>query len=334
MERRRIGSLEVSVVGLGGNNFGLSLDAAATAAVVNGALDAGIDFFDTADSYGGRRSEELLGRALRCRRDEAVIATKFGMPIDERLGGGRPEYVRQALEASLQRLRTDRVELYQLHLPDPGVPVEETLGVLDELVQAGKVREVGCSNHSAEQLQAAARAHAPGRARFASVQNEYSLLQREVERSLLPECERQGVAFLPYYPLASGVLTGKYRRGVPPPEGSRFAAGSGGAASATELTPALVESLRRGELPRIPRRRERLSDRNLRLVESLTGFAGERGRTLLELAFSWLLSRPVVASVIAGATRPEQVRANAAAAGWQLGPAELAEVDAILAKLS
>jgi aryl-alcohol dehydrogenase-like predicted oxidoreductase len=331
MERRKIGSLEVSVVGLGGNNFGLSLDADATDAVVRGALDAGIDFFDTADSYGGARSEEFLGRALQGRRDEAVIATKFGMPIDERQGGGRPEYVRQALEASLQRLRTDRVELYQLHLPDPDVPIEETLGALDELVRAGKVREIGCSNHSAEQLRAAAGAHAAGQRRFASVQNEYSLLQREAERSLLPECERLGVAFLPYYPLASGVLTGKYRLGVPPPEGSRFASGPSAAASVTEMTPALVESLRRGELPRIPRRRERLSERNLNLVESLSGFAEAQGHSLLELAFSWLLSRSVVASVIAGATRLDQVRANAAAAGWRLSRDELAAVDAILA---
>jgi aryl-alcohol dehydrogenase-like predicted oxidoreductase len=331
MERRRIGSLEVSVVGLGGNNFGLSLDAAATAAVVRSALDTGIDFFDTADSYGGTRSEEFLGRALRGRRDEAVIATKFGMPIDERQGGGRPEYVRQALEESLQRLQTDRVELYQLHLPDPVVPIEETLGVLDELKQAGKIREIGCSNYSVEQLRAAAEAHAPGETRLASVQNEYSLLQREAERSLLPECERMSIAFLPYYPLASGVLTGKYRLGVPPPEGSRFASGPNAGASVAEMTPALVESLRRGELPRIPRRRERLSERNLNLVESLIRFAEAQGHTLLELAFSWLLSRPVVASVIAGATRPDQVRANAAAADWRLSSDELAEIDAILA---
>jgi aryl-alcohol dehydrogenase-like predicted oxidoreductase len=333
MEHRAIGSLDVSEVGLGCNSFGLSVDAAAAAAVVHAALDVGMNFFDTADSYGGTKSEEFLGVLLRGRRDEVVVATKFGMPLDEpRPGGGRPEYVRKALDASLRRLRTDRVDLYQLHVPDPDVPIEETLGALNELVDAGKVREIGCSNFSAEQLREAAEANVPENGtRFVSVQNEYSLVKRDAEPSVLRECERLGVAFIPYYPLAGGLLTGKYRRGVSPPPGSRLAPGRRGAFLAGSA-PALVESLRTGHLPRIPRRRDLLNDRNLDLVESLVGFAERRGHTLLELAFAWLLRRPEIPSVIAGATRPEQVAANAAAATWRLSPEELVEVDAILAR--
>jgi aryl-alcohol dehydrogenase-like predicted oxidoreductase len=332
MERRRIGSLDVSAVGLGCNSFGEPLDQAAAAAVVDAALDAGIDFFDTADSYGGMRSEEFLGRALGKRRDTAVIATKFGMPLDEqRPGGARPEYVRQALEESLRRLQTDRVDLYQLHAPDPTVPLEETLGALDELVAAGKIREIGCSNHSADQLREAMGLVSQGRARFVSVQNEYSLLKRDVEEEVVPECEKLGVALLPYFPLAAGLLTGKYRRGQPPPDGSRLAPGRHSGGSFQKLTPALVESLRLGLLPPLPRRRDRLNDRNLTLVESLIDLAEARGHTILELAVSWLLARRVVASVIAGATRPEQVRSNAAAAGWRLDADDLAAVEALLA---
>jgi aryl-alcohol dehydrogenase-like predicted oxidoreductase len=304
MEMRRIGSLAVSAVGLGCNNFGWRLDADATAAVVDAALAAGINFFDTADIYGGTRSEEYLGRALQGRRDQVVLATKFGMAVDERRRGARPEYVRQALEDSLRRLKTDRIDLYQLHQPDPEVPIADTLAALDELVRAGLVREIGCSNFSAAQLREAHAAVPEGAARFVSVQNEYSLLQREPEREVLPECERLGLAFLPYFPLASGLLTGKYRRGRPPPKGSRIEAGG-----------------RFGDL---------LAERNLAVVERLIAFAEARGRTLLELAISWLLSRPAVASVIAGATSPEQVAANAKAAGWRLTPAELAEIDAIV----
>ncbi|HEX7049820.1 MAG TPA: aldo/keto reductase [Longimicrobiales bacterium] len=302
METRRIGSLTVSVVGLGCNNFGTRLDAAGTAAVVHAALDAGINFFDTADTYGQGRSEEFLGRALGPRREGVVVATKFGMPMDERRRGARPEYVRRAVDDSLRRLGTDVIDLYQLHEPDPDVPIEETLGALDELVQAGKVREIGCSNFSAEQLREAEAAAAPGAARFVSVQNEYSLLHREPEREVLPECERAGIAFIPYFPLASGLLTGKYRRGRPVPAGTRIAAGWGAGL---------------------------LTDRNLDIVESLIAFAESRGHTLLELAISWLAAQPMVASVIAGATSPEQVRANAAAAGWAFTPAELAEIDSI-----
>jgi aryl-alcohol dehydrogenase-like predicted oxidoreductase len=305
LDHRQIGALRVSIVGLGCNNFGWRTGAAESAAVLRAAVDAGIDFFDTADLYGGTRSEELVGRALAPVRERVTIATKFGWQLDEQRKGASPAYVRRAVEASLRRLGTDRIDLYQLHRPDPAVPIADTLGALDELVRAGKVREIGCSNFSAEQLRAAAAASSPGAARFASVQNEYSLLQRAVEAEVLPECERQGLALLPYFPLASGLLSGKYRLGSPPPEGTRLTTGSGGGGTV-------------------------LGERSLRRVEALARFAESRGRTLLELAFSWLLSRPVVASVIAGATSPAQVRANATAASWTLGAEELSEVDAIL----
>jgi aryl-alcohol dehydrogenase-like predicted oxidoreductase len=304
METRRIGSLAVSVVGLGCNNFGGRLDdARATASVVDAALDAGINFLDTADVYGRTRSEEFLGRALGRRRGEIVLATKFGMVIDERRHGARPAYVRQALDESLRRLGTDYVDLYQLHRPDDTVPIADTLGALDDAVRAGKVREIGCSNFSVDQLRQAEAAVRPGGARFVSVQNEYSLFHREPEEGVLAECERQGIAFIPYFPLASGLLTGKYRRGEPPPQGTRLAEGRFSSA---------------------------LSDARLAKVEALMAFAEGRGHTLLELAFSWLLARPTVVSVIAGATKPEQARANAAAAGWQLTPEDMAEVDRIM----
>jgi aryl-alcohol dehydrogenase-like predicted oxidoreductase len=305
MDTRRIGSLEVSVVGLGCNNFGRRLDSGATSAVVDAALDAGINFFDTADVYGGTKSEEFLGRALSRRRDEVVLATKFGAQLDEQRKGAKPEYVGQAVEDSLRRLRTDRIDLYQLHRPDPEVPIEDTLGVLDELVRAGKVREIGCSNFSAEQLREAERATRDGGARFVSVQNEYSVLHREPERDVLPECERLGIAFIPYFPLVSGLLTGKYRQGQPAPEGSRLQSGRG-------------DSL--------------LTDRNLAIVEELIEFSESRGHTILELAFSWLLTRPAVVSVIAGATSSEQARRNALAAGWRLTDEELAEIDSIVSR--
>src|SRR5215212_5904668 len=303
MDTRRIGSLEVSVVGLGCNNFGRRLDAQATNAVVDAAIEAGITFFDTADVYGNTKSEEYLGRALGRRREDVVLATKFGSRIDEQRKGAKPEYVKQAVEDSLRRLGTDRIDLYQLHTPDPEVPIGETLGALDELVQAGKVREVGCSNFSADQLREAKEATREGAARFASVQNEYSLLHREPEREVLPECERLGVAFVPYFPLANGLLTGKYRRGEDAPSGSRLDSGRGD---------------------------RLLTDQNLAIVERLIEFSESRGHTILELAFSWLLTRPAVASVIAGATSPEQARGNAAAASWQLTDAELTEVNSIL----
>ena len=303
MDTRRIGSLEVSVVGLGCNNFGRRLDAQATSAVVDAALEAGITFFDTADIYGNTRSEEYLGRALGRRREDVVLATKFGSRIDEQRRGARPEYVRKAVEDSLLRLGTDRIDLYQLHTPDPSVPIEETLGALDELVKAGKVREIGCSNFSADRLREAEEAAHEGAARFVSVQNEYSLLHREPEGDVLPECERLRIAFIPYFPLANGLLTGKYRRGQDAPTGSRLNSG----------------------------RSERLlTERNLDIVERLIEFSQRQGHTILELAFSWLLARPAVASVIAGATSPEQARSNAAAAGWKLTDEELAEITSVV----
>jgi aryl-alcohol dehydrogenase-like predicted oxidoreductase len=306
LETRRIGSLEVSVAGLGCNNFGWRIDYDATAAVVHAAVDAGITFFDTADIYGGTRSEEFIGQALGTRRDEIVIATKFGMAVDDQRRGARPEYVKQAAEDSLRRLRTDRIDLYQLHQPDPDVPIADTLGALDELVRAGKVREIGCSNFSVEQLREAEAAVRPGAARFVSVQNQYNLLHRDPERDVIPECQRLGLAFLPFFPLASGLLTGKYRRGQAPPEGSRLAT--------------------------IERFKKTATDRNLDIVEKLLEFSTLRGHTLVELAMSWLASQPAVASVIAGATSPKQVKLNAAAVNWRLTSEELAEIDVILSR--
>jgi len=303
MNHRRIGALEVSVVGLGCNNFGPRLDANATETVVRAALDAGVNFFDTADIYGEGKSEEYLGRAVRGRRTDAIIATKFGHERSVFGKGARPEHIRSALEGSLYRLGTDYVDLYQVHQPDPDTPVADTLGALDDLVRAGKVREIGCSNFSVEQLREAATSVKSGAARFVSVQNEYSLFERTPEHGVLAECERQQLGFLPYFPLASGLLTGKYRRGAPVPPG-RLAGGG-----------------RYGEL---------LTEEKLATVEALISFAEGKGRTLLELAISWLLAHGVVASVIAGATKPAQVQANAAAAGWRLGDAELAAVDDIM----
>jgi aryl-alcohol dehydrogenase-like predicted oxidoreductase len=303
METRRIGSLQATVVGLGCNNFGMRLDAAATAKVVGAALDAGVTFLDTADSYGRGRSEEYLGRALAGLRQEVVIATKFGSEMGEGMRGARAGYVAQAAEASLRRLGTDYIDLYQLHRPDPSVPIAETLGALDALVRAGKVREIGCSNFSMEQLREAA-ATPPGAARFVSVQNEYSMIARETEKEVLPECARTGMAFLPYYPLASGLLTGKYRAGRSLPEGTRLTDGG--------------------------RWSGMLTDENLAVAERLARFAEARGRTLLDLAFAWLLARREVASVIAGATSADQVRANAAAARWRLTPAEYEAATALL----
>jgi len=301
MDTRRIGSLTVSAVGLGCNNFGTRLDLKGTGAVVHAALDAGITFFDTADIYGRGRSEEFLGRLLAPHREQVVVATKFGMEMGNGRKGASRAYVRRAVEDSLRRLRTDRIDLYQLHRPDPVTPLGETLAALEELVRAGKVREIGCSYFGAGELTAARDAAGPG-ARFVSVQNEYSLLHREPERGVLEECVREGMAFLPYYPLASGVLTGKYRRGAEPPPRTRLSTNPEWA-------------------------RRFLTDQRLAAAEALAAFAAGRGHTLLELAVSWLLARPAVASVIAGASSPAQVRANVAAAGWQLAPDDLSMVD-------
>ena len=306
METRKIGLLDVSVVGLGCNNFGGRIDADATKRVIYASLDAGINFFDTADIYGGTKSEEFLGHALGMRRDQVILASKFGGPINDALpGGAKPEYIRRAVEDSLRRLNTDRIDLYQLHLPDDTIPIADTLGVLNELVQAGKVREIGCSNFSAAQLREARAAVAQGGVHFVSVQNDYSLLKRDPEAEVLPECEKLGIAFLPYFPLASGLLTGKYRQGQRLPEGARIKSDNN------------FSNL--------------LTDKNLDIVEKLIVFVESRGHTILELAFSWLLTRKSVASVIAGATKPEQIAKNAAAADWHLTDDDLNKIDMILA---
>ncbi|HYA69491.1 MAG TPA: aldo/keto reductase [Acidimicrobiales bacterium] len=305
MRTRAIGTLEVSEVGVGCNNFGARLDENAVRAVVDTAIEAGITLFDTADIYGGTRSELLLGRALGSRRDQVVLATKFGMPIDEQRSGASPNYVRRALDDSLKRLGTDHIDLYQLHVPDDATPIADTLAVLGDLVRAGKVREIGCSNFTAEQLREAEEAAGTGMPHFVSVQNQYSILYREPEQAVLPECDRLGLAFLPYYPLASGLLSGKYRAGSAPPAGTRMA-----------TYPA-------------DRTNTWLTEHNLSTVAALTKYAESRGHSVLELSIGWLLSRSTVASVIAGAMTPEQVRANAAAASWDLVDADLIAVDHI-----
>ena len=297
---RRIGSLEVPVVGLGCNNFGSRLDEGRTRRVVDAALEDGVTFFDTADIYGRTQSETFLGRILEGRRDRVVIATKFGMEVDRTRRGAAPAYVRRALEDSLRRLHTDRIDLYQLHEPDPATPIADTLEALDGLVREGKVRQIGCSNFSGAQLLEASAAMKEGAARFVSVQNELNLLDRADEQDALPVAEQLGLAYIPYFPLANGLLTGKYRPGVVP-EGSRLA------------------SSRRAE--------QLLTDGTFARLEALDRFAVDRGHSILELAFGWLLAHPPVASVIAGATTPEQVRANAAAAGWVLTADEMELVE-------
>jgi aryl-alcohol dehydrogenase-like predicted oxidoreductase len=303
VETRPIGSLQVSVVGLGCNNFGRPLGEAGTREVVEAALDAGITFLDTADIYGEGKSEEFLGRLLEGRRDRVVLASKFGGTGRSGRGGGADTAsVRRSIEASIRRLRTDRIDLYQLHQAYPETPIEETLGALDELVREGKVREIGCSNFTGSQVREADAAARPGGARFVSVQNELNLLSRADEGDALPEAERLGLAYIPYYPLRSGLLTGKYRRGQPLPEGTRVAGWS------AEMRTAW------------------LSDAFFDRIEALERFAEERGHTLLDLAFAWLLGHRAVPSVIAGATTADQVRANVAAGGWRLGHRDLADV--------
>ncbi len=305
-DTRMVGSLEVSVAGLGCNNFGMRIDEDATRAVVDASLDAGVTHFDTADMYGGGKSEEFLGRALGTRRDEAVITTKVGGKVPDGVKRGSPAWIAEACDASLARLGTDRIDLYLLHYPDPETPIGDTLGAFAQLVSAGKVREIGASNFTGEMLDEAAKAATDlGITGFVNVQNDYSLLNREVEVDVIPACERLGISLMPYFPLASGVLTGKYKRGEPHPEGSRLAAWGTMA----------------GDFA---------SDERMVVVEALDEYAQDHGHTLHELALSWLAGNPVVASVIAGATSPEQVRANAAATvAWAMTPAERAEIDAL-----
>jgi aryl-alcohol dehydrogenase-like predicted oxidoreductase len=308
MRMRRLGAsgLKVSEVGLGCNNFGMRIDQKETQGVVDAALDAGITFFDTADIYGGTKSEAFLGKALGKRRGDIVLATKFGMRVgdDPRRMGGSRRWIMRAVEDSLTRLGTDWIDLYQLHAPDADTPIDETLRALDDLVTQGKVRYIGNSNFSGWQI-ADADWTAAGATRFVSAQNQYSLLERKVEFEVLSACDHFGLGFLPFFPLASGVLSGKYKRGEKPPEGTRLAAwGARGAAA--------------------------LSDKNFDKVEALTGWAEARGHTILDLAFAWLLGHEAVSSVIAGATSPEQVKTNAATAAWALTPEEVKEVGELI----
>jgi aryl-alcohol dehydrogenase-like predicted oxidoreductase len=300
--------LSVSVVGLGCNNFGGRIDMPATRLVVDAAIDAGITLFDTAEFYGGGGgSETFLGELLAGRRDKVVLATKFGygpyeMPYPQTLGGkGSRSYIRYAVEQSLTRLRTDRIDLYQLHSPDPATPIEETLAALDELVHEGKVRYYGHSNLDGDQMRAAAKAAADnGWTPFVSAQNEYSLLERAAERDELPTAAELGLGFLPYFPLARGLLTGKVTREGGIPSGTRLAGQS-----------------------------ELVTDDRLATVERLSGWAAEHGRTVLEVAFGALLATRPIASVIAGATKPEQIHANVAAGEWLPTDEQLAEIRAL-----
>ena len=306
MELRRLGAsgLKVSEVGLGCNNFGMRIDQEKTQDVIDAAIEAGINFFDTADVYGASQSEVMLGNALGERRKDVILATKFAAPMggSPYQRGGSRRYIITAVEASLKRLGTDYVDLYQMHRPDADTPIEETLMALDDLVRAGKVRYIGNSNFTGWQIADASWIAKSGHLTpFVSAQNNYSLLERGVEKEVTPACEHFGLGLLPYFPLASGMLTGKYRRAEPPPEGTRLAAFG-----------------RRGA--------EALSDAAFDKVDKLKAWTEERGHTLLELAFAWLLGHSIVPSVIAGATSAEQVKANAGAAAWKLTPAEVAEV--------
>jgi aryl-alcohol dehydrogenase-like predicted oxidoreductase len=294
------GGPEVSVVGLGTNNFGGRIDYEQSLAVIDAALDEGVTLIDTADIYGQGTSEERIGRALEGRRDRVVIATKFGSPMDERPEErrGNPDYIRWAVEGSLRRLRTNVIDVYQMHEPDPVTPIEETLGALNDLVVDGKVRWIGSSNFSVEQIEGAEEvARGAGFHRFVSAQNEYSLLEREAEDDVLPACETLGIGFLPFFPLASGLLTGKYRRGEPSTEG-RLAG-------------------------------RQIPDARWDRVEELERYAGQRGISLLEVAIGGLLAMPAVTSVIAGATKPEQVRANVAAGAWEPSAEDVEELRAL-----
>lgn len=306
MEQRHLGrsGLKVSQVGLGCNNFGV-LDVEASRKVVHRALDLGVTLFDTADVYGNRGgSETQLGEILGPRRKDIVLATKFGMPMDDvgSMGASR-RYIMSAVEASLKRLKTDWIDLYQVHRPDASTPIEETLSALDDLVRAGKVRYIGCSNFASWQVvDAQWAAHDRRLTPFVSAQDELSLLARDIERELIPALEAKGLGLLPYFPLASGLLTGKYKHGAEVPAGTRMA-----------LMKRLSDRF--------------MTDKNWTIVEKLDAFCARRGHTMLELAFGWLLAKPVVSSVIAGATKPEQIEANVKATGWKLSADDLAEID-------
>ena len=306
MEFRQLGhsGLSVSEIGLGCNNFGGRVDQSGTKRVVDAAMDHGITLFDTADVYGGSNSEVFLGKALGSKRSDVIIATKFGMAMgqDALSRGGSRRYIMKAVEASLDRLGTDYIDLYQIHFPDPATPIDETLSALDDLVRSGKVRYIGSSNFSSWQIADADwTARSEGYSRFVSAQNHMNLFERAVVHEVIPGCRHFGLGMLPYFPLASGLLTGKYVRGEPAPEGTRLANAGARAGRA-------------------------LSDHNFDRLEALTNFADERSRTLLELAVGWLLSFEEVSSVIAGATREEQIHGNVEGAGMRLDADEMREV--------
>jgi aryl-alcohol dehydrogenase-like predicted oxidoreductase len=310
MKYRRLGAsgLEVSEIGIGTNNFGGRLDAAQSAAVAHSALDAGINLFDTADVYSHGVSEEFLGKALKGRRDKAVIATKFGMQWEEgpHGKGGSRKRVIDGVDGSLKRLGTDYIDLMQIHRQDPETPIDETLRALTDAITAGKVRYIGCSNYDAWRVADAMWASERyGLARFVSAQPEYSMLVRDIETELLPACESYGLGILPYFPLAHGFLTGKYKRGEPVPAGTRLA-----------LTPNAQG--------------RRLTDDNFQVLDRLEEFVASRGKKLVDLAFAWLLAHKAVSSVIAGASNPEQVAQNASTSGWELSAREMAELSAAL----
>jgi aryl-alcohol dehydrogenase-like predicted oxidoreductase len=313
MQERNLGKsgLRVSIVGLGCNNFGARIDLAATRKVVHKALDSGITLFDTADTYGNRGgSEEALGKVLGARRKDIVLATKFGMAMsdDGRMKGGSRRYIMNAVEASLGRLKTDWLDLYQLHDYDPSTPIEETLRALDDLVRQGKVRHIGCSNLPAWRVvEAQWTAKTQHLHAFISCQDEYSLVVRGIEKDLVPMIEAYGMSLLPYFPLASGLLTGKYKKGAAYPVGARLT-----------VTQRLAERY--------------MTDTNWKIVESLRKLCAERGWSLLDLAFSWLAAKPVVASVIAGATKPDQIEENVKAVNIGLSAEDLNEIDGICAK--
>ncbi|MDQ6846351.1 MAG: aldo/keto reductase [Candidatus Dormibacteraeota bacterium] len=310
LPRRTLGrsGIDVPVVGIGCNNFGGRIDAARSERVIQAALDEDVAFFDTADIYSDGRSEEIIGRALRGRRDQAVIATKFGGPMGPQRSGGSRRWTMEAVEDSLRRLATDHIDLYQHHFFDESVGQEETLEALNDLVTAGKVRAIGCSNYNGEQIDVAdAIATEHGWAHYVTAQNHYSLLERrEVEESVTPACARHGMGILPYFPLASGLLTGKYARDAQPPPGSRLGNDAG-------------------------RAKKLMTDANFDIVEALERFARERGITVLDVAIGGMAAQPQVASVIAGATTPEQVAANARAGQWVPSAADVEEMDRITA---
>ena len=309
MEYRRLGSsgLRVSEIGLGSNNFGWRIDEQTSIGVINHAVDMGVNFIDTADVYGRGQSEEFVGKAVKDKRSQVIIATKFASPMGEGPNdrGGSRYYIVKAVEASLRRLQTEYIDLYQMHRADPATPIEETLRALDDLVRAGKVRYIGCSNFAAWQLcEALWTSEVNNLESFVTVQPQYNLLNRSIEQELAPCCQAYGVGVIPYSPLASGFLTGKYRRGEEVPAGTRLGS-----------NPAMQSRV--------------LTDGNFDMLAKLEAFAAERGHSMGELAIAWLLSRPWLSTVIAGATKIEQVSANVAAAEWKLSAEEVAELDQI-----